>query len=65
MPILVIKDFPISDALADIIQIISAEYGNQILVAKIFMGGRISHILTNFIQDIRVINKLSFTGQTP
>ncbi len=55
MPILILesKKIPISD--------ISSECGYQILVTKIWNGGKISSILTNFIPNIRALNSKHFT----
>ncbi len=60
-PILGSKKITISDISADVIWIISAECGYQILVTKIGNGGRISNILTNFIFNISALNSKHFT----
>ncbi len=44
-----------------LLYVILAECGYEILVRKICIGGRISYILTNFIQNITVPNNKHLT----
>ncbi len=55
------KKIPISDKSDEIIKIQSLDCCHQVLVTEICNGGRIPHIITNFIPNIRALNRKHFT----
>ncbi len=55
------KKILISVISADILYAVSAECDYQRLVTKIWNGGRMSCILTNFIPNIGALNSKHFT----